>query len=87
MCQDGRGAPARCFLLLHLTVESLPLFEDLHEFVVDLITVQLFEYVLLMLKLVLWLPGLLCSLLLLDQGEGILGLVDAGISGLGVDTL
>ena len=73
--------------MLHLTVEGLPLFEDLHEFVVDLITVQLFEYVLLMLKLVLRLPGLLCSLLLLDQGVGILGLVDAGITGLGFDTL
>jgi hypothetical protein len=70
-----------------LTVESLPLLEYLHEFVVDLITVQLFKNVLLVLKLILRLPGLLCSLLLLDQRVGVLGLVDSGIARLGFHTL
>ena len=58
-------------LLLHLAVECLPLLEYLHQFVVDLITIELFEDLLLMLELVLRLASLLSLLLLLDQSIGI----------------
>lgn len=66
--------------MFHLTVEGLPLLENLHELLVDFIAVQLLQYVLLVLKLVLRLPRLLSSLLLLDQRVGVLRLLHAGVA-------
>lgn len=80
MGENRRRIATRRLFLLHLTVKSLPLFEYFHEFLINLITIQLFKYVLLVLKLILRLPRLFCSLLLLDQGVGIFGLVDSGIA-------
>lgn len=62
----------------HLPVELLSFVKDLHQFVVDLITVELFQDGLLMLKLVLRLLCLLSSLLLLNNREGIFRLLLLG---------
>ena len=55
----------RSFLSLHLFVESFTLLEYLHQFCINLVTVQLLKNVLLMLKLILWLFCLFSSHLLL----------------------
>lgn len=62
-------------LLLHLTIQLFSLPEYLQQLVVDLIAVQLLQYVFLMLELILRLLRLLSSHLLLDQGIGILRLL------------
>ena len=62
-------------IMLHLIVELLSLIKNLHQLVVDLVAVQLPEDMLLMFKLVLGLLGLLSTLLLLDDREGILWLL------------
>lgn len=82
LAENWRCISACGLLLLHLAVECLPLLEYLHQFVVDLITIELFEDLLLMLELVLRLASLLSLLLLLDQSIGIFRLVGAGIAGL-----
>ena len=62
----------RSFLSLHLFVEGLTLLEYLHEFCINLITVQLLKDVFLMLKLILWLFCLFSSHLLLQLSISVL---------------
>lgn len=70
------------FLLFHLIIEGFPLIEDLHQLIVDLITIELFKNVLLMLKLVLRLLSLFGPLLLLDYLECILWGLSMALSSL-----
>lgn len=53
-------------LFVHLIIKFFSLVKDLHKFTEDFVTVQSLENVLLVLELILWLLGLLCSLLFLD---------------------
>ena len=65
-------------LLLHLTIESFSLIEDLHKFTIHFVAVQLLKDIFLMFKLILRLFGLLRSLLLLNHGVCILWLISLG---------
>jgi hypothetical protein len=59
-------------LFLHIGVKLLSFIEDLHQLGIHLVTVQLLQDVLLVIELILWLFGLLGSLLFLDQGVSVL---------------
>lgn len=72
---------AKFLLLVHLAVQSFSFIEDLHQFLVYLVRIQLLQDVLLVLKLVLWLFLLLQSLLLLDSCVSILGLFGSLVLG------
>lgn len=63
-------------IMLQLVIKLLTVIKNLHQFVINLITIELFKDILLVLELVLRLFGLLGSLLLLDHGESVFGLFD-----------
>ena len=60
--------------LLQLIIEFLPLIEDLHKLIINLVTVELLKDIFLMLKLILWLFCLLGSLLFLYDSKSVLRL-------------
>ena len=62
------------FFLLKLLIKCFPFIENLHQLVVDFVTVELLQNVLLVLKLILGLFGLFSTLLLLNQSKRILWL-------------
>lgn len=57
---------------LHGGIQSFSLFVDLHQFTIDLVTIELLEDVYLVLELVLGLLGLLCLHLFLYEGVVVL---------------
>lgn len=65
--------PFGSLLLLKLFVKGFSLVEYLHQLFIDFVAVELLQNILLVLKLILRLFGLFSSLLLLDEGESILG--------------
>lgn len=56
----------------HLLVQSFSLFKYFHQFSIHFITIQLFQNVFLVIKLVLWLFCLFSSLLCLNNTKSIL---------------
>jgi hypothetical protein len=72
--------------LLELVIKLLSVIKYLQKLIIDFITIELFKDILLVLKLILWLFGLLCSLLLLDHRESIFWLLSFDVLTMGLCT-
>lgn len=55
----------------HIGIKYFSFFKDFHQLGINLITIQLLQNAFLMIKLILWLLGLLSSLLLLNKSVSI----------------
>lgn len=71
LCTHDRSWVLLLVFFLHTCIQLFSFFKDFHQFAIHLVTIKLFQNILLMIELVLRLLSLLSSLLFLDESIGV----------------